>query len=96
MNEDALARLRVLRMWHWKMHLTFRDLEGRARSKLANDIARVRAEKAAFHMLAVQTLNEHFPIGDTAEQDLQEKKQNATTSNSWRNALSGKTSKLER
>lgn len=67
-----IERLRALRLWHWKMALSYREqqvhLESFKSRSLKDTINRYKAA-ADRHLTAVQTLNEFFPIGDTAERD---------------------------
>lgn len=64
---DTLARLRVLRLWHWQHVVRYQ--------KHLNNPRTNRLKRREYHSLhtlhlgAVQALNEFFPIGDTAERD---------------------------
>jgi hypothetical protein len=75
-----LERLRELRLWHWEQALHCRA-ESQAFAKLAKVSASAKAcnsmagnwhEKANLHVKFVQTLNDFFPVGDTAENDAAE------------------------
>ena len=71
------TRLRELRLWHWKLGLKHRqgqyDLEAlqntHKKSSSLKDCIKTYSDAANVHFTAVQTLNEFFPIGDTAERD---------------------------
>lgn len=80
-----IKELRELRLWHWR-----KAMEKRLQSKLAlersqvhtgryseqmKDICYQRDDEANFHISAVQTLNQFFEIGDTAERDDEASKQ---------------------
>lgn len=74
-----LDRLRALRLWHWRLGLKHRSgqdtLEALAadrKSGSLKDCIRTYREAANVHFTAVQTLNEFFEIGDTAERDANE------------------------
>lgn len=79
-----IERLRELRLWHWKLGLKHRqlqyDLEAqqgtRKKSSSLKDCIKTYSDAANVHFTAVQTLNEFFPIGDTAERDAENAKQN--------------------
>lgn len=61
------ADMRALRLWHWQQvrRATQQMEDGRCSPHTRKD-----ANKAwTFHMGAVQTLNEFFPVTDTAEND---------------------------
>jgi len=62
--DDAMQkRLRVLRLWHWEKAL-------QARREMDDQFMVSNSRDAYnFHMAAVQTLNDFFSIGDTAERD---------------------------
>lgn len=69
-------KLRELRLWHWQMAMKHRKAETdlielkskRGGSSLKSSI-KTYADAANLHLTAVQTLNEFFEIGDTAEKD---------------------------
>lgn len=67
-----LVRLRALRLWHWQKAMKFRngqrDLE-EFKSRSLKDCTKRYDNYANEHLTAVQTLNEFFDIGDTAERD---------------------------
>lgn len=65
-NEDALRRLRELRVWHWRQLLRARMFQ---RSCASASLARQYDQEAATHLGFVQSLNDFFPMGDTAEAD---------------------------
>lgn len=66
------SRLRALRLWHWRKAMKFReaqrDLE-EFKSRSIKDCIKNYDKFANEHLTAVQTLNEFFDIGDTAERD---------------------------
>jgi hypothetical protein len=59
-------RLRELRLWHWQQCLTHRKAAQGARTQSFRDLENTAADE---HIRAVQTLNEFFATGDTAERD---------------------------
>jgi len=64
-----LARLRAIRLHHWDAAMSDRRLE-----RFAEDAGNIKAAisfraDANLHLTFVQTLNEFFEIGDTAEND---------------------------
>lgn len=65
-------RLRALRLWHWQQAMKYReaqrDLEAFKNRSLRDCIKRYD-QQVNIHLTAVQTLNEFFEIGDTAESD---------------------------
>lgn len=68
---ETLERLRELRLWHWRQALQCRrnakvDREGEC--PLIEYINLMEAH-ANQHIKFVQTLNDFFPVGDTAEGD---------------------------
>ncbi len=62
-NDKALRSLRV---WHWQKALW-------ASRQMSQNSASNRAADQLYkeHMHAVQTMNDLFPVGDTAEKDAQ-------------------------
>ena len=73
MTAAQVARLRELRLWHWREAMKQRARERRLESfivPLPEKVGQAR-ELANFHIKQVQTLNDFFPMGDTAERDLQ-------------------------
>jgi hypothetical protein len=69
-------RLRGLRLWHWQMAMKHRKAENeltelklRHGGSSLKSCIKTYADAANLHLTAVQTLNEFFEIGDTAEQD---------------------------
>lgn len=65
--EELSDRLRELRLWHWK--------EAQRWRRDADDYVEGLADKqAGKHLKFVQTLNDFFPIGDTAENDAEKAK----------------------
>jgi len=76
-QHNFLIHLRELRLWHWKLGLKHRQLqydletlqaENKKSSSLKGCIT-TYSDATNDHFTAVQTLNEFFPIGDTAERD---------------------------
>jgi hypothetical protein len=63
---ESLGRLRALRVWHWRSLLRFRNLARQAVN--SDDVRRYNAE-ADTHLGFVQSLNDFFEVGDTAERD---------------------------
>lgn len=59
--------LRDLRAWHWKEVLRNRRHEERFNKIGPANRAATHKRIADFHMKAVQTLNDLFPMGDNAE-----------------------------
>lgn len=62
----SLARLRDLRLWHYRQLVKCRGLARQAVS--SSQVSRYNAD-ADTHLHYVQTLNDYFPHGDTAEAD---------------------------
>lgn len=76
MSPAMLDRLRALRLWHWRMAMRHRALQHEVEAILVTtnssslkSAVKTYADAASVHLHAVQTLNEFFPIGDTAEAD---------------------------
>lgn len=75
--DDALHdRVRELRLWHWRLALQHRaaerELEALAEQRKSGSLKssiKTYRDAANVHFSAVQTLNEFFGIGDTAEKD---------------------------
>lgn len=71
-DPELSARLRALRLYHWRAAMKFResqrDLEV-FKSRSLKDCIKNYDKFANEHLTAVQTLNEFFGIGDTAERD---------------------------
>lgn len=59
-------QLRNLRLWHWRQFREARVNEDMCVGWLYRSI---NHDKATFHLLAVQALNDCFPIGDNVEAD---------------------------
>lgn len=72
-----MERLRPIRLHHWREYLHECRREKAYTSFKAPKHAEAAHARATFHMHAVQTLNDFFPIGDTAERD-SEKEQPCT------------------
>lgn len=74
---DQLERLRALRLWHWRTALAIRANANAVRQtswykrKPDRYEPRAKAEDDAAdqHITFVQTLNDFFPTGDSAEGD---------------------------
>jgi hypothetical protein len=65
-----LSSVRELRAWHWREVTRNRGHQIRY-EKMGGSEARAKMHRkiADFHLKAVQTLNEFFAVGDTAEKD---------------------------
>lgn len=82
-DANTLPKLRALRLWHWRKALGTRKAcrvairRADAAKDAGNDrlhmrlmgSARLLDSEANGHISAVQTLNEFFNVGDTAEKD---------------------------
>lgn len=69
---ELLKSLRELRLWHWREVLSLRskaNLQRKYRSNVGDMMAAAFDRQANKHLGHVQTLNEFFAIGDTAERD---------------------------
>ena len=65
-------KLRELRLWHWQQAMRYREQQRTLeefKSRSLQDCIKNYDKFASFHLTQVQTLNEFFIIGDTAEQD---------------------------
>lgn len=69
-------RLRTIRLWHWQMAMKHRkaetdliELKAKRGGSSLKSCIKTYADAANLHLTAVQTLNEFFEIGDTAEKD---------------------------
>lgn len=65
-------KLRGIRLWHWQQAMKYRAAQRHLEtfnSRSLRDCIKRYDEAASVHLSAVQTLNEFFDIGDTAEQD---------------------------
>lgn len=69
--EATLERMRALRLWHWLEIMELRERIRRSRSPVE---AELLDHYTGPHMTAVQSLNEFFDVGDTAEADAAKKK----------------------
>lgn len=65
-HADALDRLRALRLWHWLALLRARQHE---RNAVSSSLMTKYAHEASEHLGFVQSLNDFFQPGDTAEAD---------------------------
>lgn len=69
--------LRALRLWHWKKVISFRKAQTKNEECALAGVypmmygrrARRAKQMADFHLASVQSLNDCFPRGDTAEAD---------------------------
>lgn len=78
-TNETLVRLRTLRLWHWREALSYRRQAEAADKRTGvgdkryagqmRAIATVKNLQADTHIFAVQTLNDFFAPGDTAERD---------------------------
>lgn len=74
--ETLQPGLRALRLWHWQQVIEERGTQ-RFGEKFAQafqlegskEAIKLIEDKIAWHLSCVQTLNDFFPIGDTAEGD---------------------------
>ncbi len=78
--EDALQRLRALRLWHWqevvsnrslaeKMDTYANDRRYASSRTMYVDLHRHYTANANMHLSAVQWLNDYFEVGDNADID---------------------------
>lgn len=65
---EARVRLRQLRLWHWFERERWASVE---RAAWFERERRRAHELVTLHIRAVQSLNDFFPVGDTAEADAQ-------------------------
>ena len=68
-TSETMRQLRALRLWHWRGVLYRRNAQQFYEAKGNATSAQWQEQQANFHMRAVQTLNDFFPMGETAEQD---------------------------
>lgn len=68
MSETPSKELRALRLWHWKQAMDARQ-DTRDAERYRPYAIRIFEATVGFHIKAVQTLNDFFPVGDTAEDD---------------------------
>lgn len=79
-TSETIRRLRALRLWHWREALARRAMAQNAEQRAEavaderyagqmRNVAALRNSEADAHIYAVQTLNDFFPAGETAEQD---------------------------
>lgn len=68
LDDEDLARLRALRLWHWQKFLHFREHEIKFKVEfpISSNDCKILAD---FHIKQVQLLNDFFPVDDTAEKD---------------------------
>lgn len=69
LKDDTIERLRALRLWHWRMCRQMQVAQEVAEAKHGVEAPNQARDLANFHMTQVQTLNEFFDVGDTAERD---------------------------
>ena len=68
--EGSLIQLRAIRVYHWKEVVVARGIANAHREQgNAATWAAQMDEVANVHLKFVQTLNDFFPVDDTAEQD---------------------------
>lgn len=68
----VLAKVRELRLWHWQQAMRYRESQRHLETfnkRSLRDCINSYDRSANIHLTAVQTLNEFFDIGDTAERD---------------------------
>lgn len=67
MGLEQFAALRMLRLWHWQQVVMRRRFaNGERLTQRYRDMENSAADQ---HLAFVQTLNNFFPAGDTAERD---------------------------
>jgi hypothetical protein len=74
-SEPNLSVLRELRKWHWKEVVRNREHFARFERIGPESRARMHDKIAGFHLRAVQSLSDLFPVGDTAEIDYEENRE---------------------
>jgi hypothetical protein len=72
---ETLVQLRALRLWHWRELLDNRAKANYFRKDGQEEITKLFDDAANVHLAAVQTLNDLFPMGETAESDAQREKE---------------------
>lgn len=78
-SKVTIDGLRALRLWHWQQAMAARQQEKDAKAGLIAGDWEALDKLVGFHIKHVQTLNDFFPFGDTAEHD--EDKRQAVISN---------------
>jgi hypothetical protein len=68
-DAPTLQRLREIRLYHWRWMMTNAKARDAFERKGDRYAAKEFAHKASEHLGFVQSLNDFFPIGDTAERD---------------------------
>lgn len=64
-----METLRDIRLFHWREAMRMRRRAKGYTAKGNNAVAKALNKQANKHTRYVQVLNDHFPIGDTAERD---------------------------
>ena len=70
-ESDALNILRPVRLYHWRAFCRAQKHAAACRKDNKHGPAMKYEERLAIHMKHVQALNAFFPVGDTADIDLQ-------------------------
>ncbi|MDE4917762.1 hypothetical protein ACUXAV_005106 [Cupriavidus metallidurans] len=70
-ESQALEMLRPVRLYHWRAVVRARNHANACHREGKHGAAKQYEERLALHMKHVQALNSFFPIGDTADNDLQ-------------------------
>ncbi len=68
---QALEMLRPVRLYHWRAVIRARNHANACHREGKHGPAKKYEERLAIHMKHVQALNSFFPVGDTADNDLQ-------------------------
>lgn len=68
---EALDNLRPVRVYHWRAVCRARKHATACQREGKHGPAKKYEERLAVHMKHVQALNAFFPLGDTADNDLQ-------------------------
>lgn len=78
-ESEALNKLRPVRLYHWRAVVRAEGHAAACRKDRKHRAAKQYEERAANHMKHVQALNEFFPVGDTADNDLQRERAQGET-----------------
>jgi hypothetical protein len=70
-ESQALEMLRPVRLYHWRAVVRARTHANACHREGKHGAAKRYEDRLALHMKHVQALNSFFPIGDTADNDLQ-------------------------
>lgn len=69
--QQALELLRPVRLYHWRAVVRARRHADACKKERKFGAAKKYEARLAIHMKLVQALNSFFPVGDTADNDLQ-------------------------